>query len=160
MEAMGSKGAKIRVGKRLVTAPASRLRPRDGRAQAATDVAAVHVHHGYSAYGLEVALRENACAAQEHGFTEDEVDPYTGQSFGSWYVTVAHQPRLRVIWDGKDGWMIIQRETNRPYHWDPHQRDWDVLWVAKQPDDQTAAEEVVIALVNLREFASDVRGEH
>lgn len=94
---------------------------------------------------------------KERGFTEDELDPYTGQSFGSWYVTVVHQPRLRIIWDGKDGWMIIQRETNRPYHWDPLRKEWDVLWVAKRPEEDAAAEEVVNALESLRDFASDVR---
>jgi hypothetical protein len=93
----------------------------------------------------------------ERGFAEVEVDPYTGQSFGSWYVTVAHEPRLRIIWDGRDGWMIIERETDRPYHWDARRREWDVLWVAKEPNEDAEAEEVVSALERLRDFASDAR---
>ena len=91
----------------------------------------------------------------EKGFTEAEGGiRYTGEAFGSWVITLAHQPRLRIVWDGKDGWAVIQAELirDRRTYGDP----WQDLWIGKQDEDQ-APDAVVRALEQLRDYATEVR---
>ena len=54
---------------------------------------------------------------------------YDEASFGSWFVVIDQQPRLRIVWDGKDGWLILQRADGAG--------GWDVVWVARHEDEQT-----------------------
>jgi hypothetical protein len=88
----------------------------------------------------------------ERGFEEDEVVPYTGEAFGSWAVTLGTLPRMRIVWEAKDEWAIIDVElldVPRPRGYSP----WRDLWVGKRPEDLTP-EAVVQALENLRDFKS------
>jgi hypothetical protein len=77
------------------------------------------------------------CALQTtlatHGFviTESICSP---ESFGSWSVTVSSAPPRRVVWDGKDGCLVVQVETEQLFQGRPVWRD---LWVAKEPAEQT-----------------------
>jgi hypothetical protein len=59
---------------------------------------------------------------------------YSRESFGSWYVKVSSTPRRRVIWDGKDGWLIVQEETEERFGYDFVWRDF---WIGRAPIDQT-----------------------
>lgn len=34
---------------------------------------------------------------------------YSQQSFGSWVVTAATTPVRRLLWDGKESWLVVQK---------------------------------------------------
>jgi hypothetical protein len=34
---------------------------------------------------------------------------YSPESFGSWVVTAATSPIRRLVWDGKESWLIVQK---------------------------------------------------
>lgn len=34
---------------------------------------------------------------------------YAPESFGSWVVTAATSPIRRLVWDGKESWLIVQK---------------------------------------------------
>jgi hypothetical protein len=48
----------------------------------------------------------------ERGFVEEEAR-YDEEAFGSWLIAVDHRPRLQILWDGRDAWLIIQGELLR-----------------------------------------------
>lgn len=76
-----------------------------------------------SAEAVEAALGDS-------GFTVVEGD--TNGPFGSWYLTLEHDPRLRLTFDGRDGWLTIEWETDRFFG---DLRQWDPLWVGKSSED-------------------------
>jgi hypothetical protein len=55
-----------------------------------------------------------------------------------------------VIWDGRDGWAIIDWQTDESFSGRPV---WKALWLGKKPEDQTP-QEIVRALKSLTDFAS------
>ncbi len=59
---------------------------------------------------------------------------YHSQAFGSWYIQVAATPPLRVVWDGKDRWLILEEETTEVFNGSTVWRD---LWIGKTRSDQT-----------------------
>jgi hypothetical protein len=59
---------------------------------------------------------------------------YDAAAFGSWFVEVEGEPRARVIWDGKDRWLIVQTARQG--------RDWKDSWIEKQASLQTPAQAV------------------
>jgi hypothetical protein len=67
---------------------------------------------------------------------------YHRKSFGSWFVEVDTDPLLRVLWDGKDGWLSVERQTDETL---PNgQPGWRVLWVEREPHDGTLNEALVL----------------
>ncbi len=70
---------------------------------------------------------------QQAGFVIDEAR-FDREDFGSWFVCVHSNPRLRVVWDGKDGWLCVQRETSQIFS---GLRVWDDLWVGRERCEQT-----------------------
>jgi hypothetical protein len=107
----------------------------------------------------EAGYERTRALLAERGFTEDEVMPYTGDDFGSWAIALSHAPRLRIVWDGKDGWVIIQWEgvgVPRPPGYSPWEVPWEDLWIGKQPEDVTP-DAVVKALEQLCAFANAAR---
>ena len=70
-----------------------------------------------------------------HGFTVEGAacDP---AHFGSWWVSVAHKPPLRIVWDGKDGWVVVQRETGERFQGRPV---WEDVWIGRDRETQTVA---------------------
>jgi hypothetical protein len=90
---------------------------------------------------------------EARGFTvsESEVD----SAFGSWLIVVEAPPRLRVLWDGKDQWAIVQGEVAGRSDSSDWQR-WKDLWIGKRPEDWEATE-IVKAVERLRDFAADAR---
>jgi len=54
---------------------------------------------------------------------------YSENSFGSWWIAVTRTPRLRIVWDGKDGWVYIQRETDEVFQ---AVRVWRDLWTGRE----------------------------
>jgi hypothetical protein len=62
----------------------------------------------------------------ENGLSIDEHE-YSWSSFGSWYLTLAVNPRRRLVWDGKESWLIVQQEMQRE---SPNsQIEWDDVWI-------------------------------
>jgi hypothetical protein len=64
---------------------------------------------------------------------------YQRRSFGSWFVQVTTRPPLRIVWDGKEGWLILQEETEQVFR---DMRVWKTLWEARSQTQQTAKEAV------------------
>lgn len=59
---------------------------------------------------------------------------YHRESFGSWYISVIQQPTMRIVWDGKDGWVIIQHETGEQLQ---GLMVWKDMWVGRKRHEQT-----------------------
>lgn len=66
---------------------------------------------------------------RERGLIVDE-SRYERNIFGSWYVYVGTDPRLGLVWDGRDGWLYVRREGDGK---------WDDLWLGREPSDHTPA---------------------
>ena len=62
--------------------------------------------------------------------------------FGSWWVSVARQPPLRIAWDGKGDWVIVQRETGELFQGRPV---WEDVWIGRDRETQTM--ELVVSKV-------------
>ncbi len=64
---------------------------------------------------------------------------YDDPSFGSWFITLEGTPQLRIVWDGRDGRLIVQYR--------PDDRTWKDAWIG----DSEAAQkpEVVVKLSSL-----------
>ena len=77
---------------------------------------------------------------------------YDPSTFGSWLVAVHAMPRHRLVWDGKDGWFIVQRETSRMLN---GLRVWKDLWIASEEKDLV----VELAVNQLCQFARQPRSE-
>jgi hypothetical protein len=101
----------------------------------------------------EVGYERMRALLAERGFDEGELWPHTGEAFGSWAITVSHAPRLRIVWEAKDEWVIIQGELLSI----PRARGdspWEDLWIGKRSEDLTL-DAVVSALERLRDFSSE-----
>lgn len=66
---------------------------------------------------------------------------YESRSFGSWTVQVSARPPLRLVWDGKEQWLMVQQETDEVR---AGVRVWKTLWSAesqskRNPEDAVAA---------------------
>lgn len=65
---------------------------------------------------------------------------YDGASFGSWFIDVPHQGKLRrAVWDGRDRSLVIQSQVTADV--------WEDEWIAREGDEQTV-EQVVTRLRN------------
>jgi hypothetical protein len=76
-----------------------------------------------------------------HGFTVAD-SAYDPACFGSWWVSVVHTPPLRIVWDGKDGWVSVQRATGERFQGRPA---WEDMWVGRARE--TQAVELVVSKV-------------
>jgi hypothetical protein len=78
-------------------------------------------------------------ALRDHGF--HEVDSrYDEAFFGTW-VIVFDKPRARVLWEGKEQWLTVQRNTLF--------RGWTDAWIGRDEASQTPGA-VVAQLALLR----------
>ena len=59
---------------------------------------------------------------------------YNRASFGSWTITAATTPRLRIVWDGKERVLVVQQETPEFFNGLPV---WQDLWIARDSAQQT-----------------------
>jgi hypothetical protein len=61
---------------------------------------------------------------------------YSVNSFGSWYVTVDTQPKRRLVWDGKEGWYVVEEQQ-------PNEssitKEWKDLWMERSPRAESLA---------------------
>jgi hypothetical protein len=78
---------------------------------------------------------------------------YEEKVFGSWWIEVDGDPRLRIIWDGKNASVVVQRLATRT----PPRRDedaWEDRWVGRDRAEQTPARLVGETLALAQEGAS------
>jgi hypothetical protein len=62
---------------------------------------------------------------------------YDGAAFGSWWIVVeSGVARFRVIWDGRDRWLLLQQERA---HNSPSDPEWLDVWVERLVEGQTSA---------------------
>ncbi len=61
---------------------------------------------------------------------------YDYQVFGSWFIELATSPALRLVWDGRDGSLVVQRKTDKIFSGLPV---WHDVWLDKRPQDMHAA---------------------
>ena len=60
-----------------------------------------------------------------------------GEAFGSWKMDLPSTPPIRLIWDGKDQWFVIERRTARTVDGQPV---WDTLWTGLRGANQNLEE--------------------
>ena len=74
---------------------------------------------------------------------------YVESGFGSWTVeTTTTGLHARVVWDGRDGWLIVQERHATAEH-----PEWLDLWIGKTPDVQTPE----LAVTQLRQWRDGIR---
>jgi hypothetical protein len=72
------------------------------------------------------------------GFAIDDAS-YSDESFGSWLVVVETVPRIRVVWDGKDGWLLVEIETTNVF---AGITVWETRTTCREVADQTTSRAV------------------
>jgi hypothetical protein len=76
---------------------------------------------------VQIAVFETFRAAlRAHGFREAE-SRHDEAAFGSWFI-VLDDPSVRVVWDGKERWLVVQRQTGN---------GWADVWLAREESEQT-----------------------
>ncbi len=75
---------------------------------------------------IQILLRQN-------GFTVTQARCQS-ESFGSWYVTIAAKPSVRIVWDGRDGRLSIEQETSRLFN---GSHVWQDIWAGEVRPQQT-----------------------
>jgi hypothetical protein len=78
------------------------------------------------------------------GFAVTEAH-YHAQDFGSWDVVAEATLRVRIVWDGRDGWLIVQRQSDESPNSPP---EWTDVWIERDRARQTLAN----AILKLREL--------
>jgi hypothetical protein len=73
-------------------------------------------------------FRETRSLLETSGFeiVDERDDP---ASFGSWFLVVSSEPRVRIVWDGKDGWLIIPRQDGGD--------SWSDWWIGRDESEQS-----------------------
>ena len=69
----------------------------------------------------------------ENGFTIVDSN-YSDGAFGSWYVTINSTPCRRVVWDGKESWLLVEQETDREFN---GSKVWDSLCLLREANDSS-----------------------
>ncbi len=70
---------------------------------------------------------------------------FHAEAFGSWWIELATEPSLRLVWDGKEGWAIVQTFSEVP----SRKNRWDDRWIGRDRH-QAPAEIVRRALEQLQ----------
>jgi hypothetical protein len=59
---------------------------------------------------------------------------YSERSFGSWYLVASTQPPRRLVWDGKEKWLVVEEETEERFNGLPV---WRELWLERNTKPQS-----------------------
>jgi len=57
---------------------------------------------------------------------------YHQSSFGSWYITIKTDPDFRLVYDGKENWLLVEQETEEIFN---GMSIWSEVWIARDPTD-------------------------
>jgi hypothetical protein len=68
------------------------------------------------------------------GFVIETVENHESNGFGSWYLVIRAEPRHRIVWDGKDGWLLIEREIGPAMQ---GFAEWDTVWIGRDSREQS-----------------------
>jgi hypothetical protein len=74
---------------------------------------------------------EEALASLKDAELIIEESEYNRQAFGSWYITVLAKPDCRIVWDGKEENLRVERKTDKFFNGLPL---WDELWLSINPN--------------------------
>lgn len=55
---------------------------------------------------------------------------YHSEAFGSWYISINSKPNRRIVWDGKENWLLIEEKTDERYN---NLYVWKELWISRKP---------------------------
>jgi hypothetical protein len=66
-------------------------------------------------------------ALEERGFRAVEAR-YDDRAFGSWLVALEGNPAIRLVWWGKEQWLLVQGRSGD---------EWVDAWIARDARDQT-----------------------
>lgn len=78
---------------------------------------------------------------------------YSEQSFGSWYISIHSSPGLRIVWDGRDGWLYVQQKSDQLHPLNSSISIWRDLWFTKESGNQTPK----VVVEKLRELQLQIR---
>lgn len=56
---------------------------------------------------------------------------YLPATFGSWHIAIQTDPRSRIVWDGKDKWLVVEEETTEMFN---GLRVWKERWLVRNPN--------------------------
>ena len=59
-----------------------------------------------------------------------EINEYDEKAFGSWYITLKTAPKRRLVWDGKEQWLLVEEQTSETFN---GMNKWKVIWVDRHP---------------------------
>jgi hypothetical protein len=76
-----------------------------------------------------VSFEQAREALREAGLRERSAE-YSQQTFGSWWIEAEGTRSFRVVWDGHEGWLVLQAGS-------PEGR-WTDLWLAREGADQSS----------------------
>ena len=71
----------------------------------------------------------------EEGFQVTQAR-YHAREFGSWYIVANATPPVRILWDGKDGWLVVQTQSDESLKSPP---EWVDAWIERDRERQTLA---------------------
>jgi hypothetical protein len=81
----------------------------------------------------ELAFERTRSMLADAGLTEESSSAPSDGAFGSWLIVIAGRPRLRVVWDGKEAWVLVQRELGT------HGLAWRDVWIGREDSEQNPA---------------------
>jgi hypothetical protein len=55
---------------------------------------------------------------------------YHEETFGSWYITIENEPKIRMVWDGKEEELSVQKMTDETFNGSPV---WKTTWSKLKP---------------------------
>jgi hypothetical protein len=75
------------------------------------------------------------------------------EGFGSWVIVIRMVPRHQIVWDGRDEWLVLERETQRKF---AGLNEWKTLWLDRELGEQS----LHVAVEKLRERVHPRRTVH
>ena len=75
-------------------------------------------------------ISEYKVALEQAGFVV-AASRHLGRTLGTWWIRIAGRPSFRVVWDGKDRGLILQRRAA-----DAFSDFWQDLWIARDSLEQ------------------------
>jgi hypothetical protein len=63
-----------------------------------------------------------------------EKSEYNENAFGSWYICLNIAPRRRLVWDGKEHWLVAEEETSENFK---GVNKWKDIWIDRHPNNDS-----------------------
>jgi hypothetical protein len=59
-----------------------------------------------------------------------EISEYNEKAFGSWHITLKTAPKRRLVWDGKENWLLADEQTSEMFN---GMNKWKDIWIDRHP---------------------------